>query len=118
MILPSGAATKSWFAWKAPKPGESYSMLVKVHGEASDPLVSMAANIDYYANFVVNVDTARSRLLVGVFGVVDSFPAFEAYVTYRGVTKVLFQLPPPAGNTVVNLVGSAGKFVAAAQSFP
>ena len=35
---------------------------------------------------------------------VCQFPAFEAYAQYGGTTTTLFQLPPPRGHTVVNLI--------------
>ena len=93
-------------------------MLLLVHGEAGDPHVRLAANIDYDIHFIVSVDVDNSRVLVGLFGKVDEFPAFEAYANFNGVTKTLFQLSPPTGNDVVNLLGLANVPVAAAASFP
>jgi len=93
-------------------------MRVDVTGAASDPLVAGAANIDYDVDFVIAVDAVKRRLLVGVFGELDSFPAFEAYANFNGVKKTLFQIPPPVGNTPFNLLGSAGEPVVAAVSFP
>lgn len=112
------AGLSDWYWTKIPKPGESLSMWLNLHGEASDPMVAGAANIDYDVDFVISVDVAKNRLLVGVFGLIDSFPAFEAYANFNGVKKALFQIPPPKGNTPANLIGNPSTRVAAAVSFP
>jgi hypothetical protein len=113
-----GKYSGDWFWTSIPKPGDSFAMLVEVKGAASDPLVHMAANIDYVVDFVIVVDAKKRRLLVGVFGKIDSFPAFEAYANFNGVKKTLFQILPPKGNTPFDLLGDANEDIAAAVSFP
>ncbi|MFL5033374.1 MAG: hypothetical protein ACJ8E1_26215 [Xanthobacteraceae bacterium] len=45
-------------------------------------------------------------------GLIDQFPAFEAYATINdGAAVTLFQIPPPPGNTVMNLPGKANRRV-------
>ncbi|MBX7229762.1 MAG: hypothetical protein K1X48_09175 [Burkholderiaceae bacterium] len=48
---------------------------------------------------------------VNFLGAIDAFPAFEAYASLCGVTRTLFQVPPPKGNTVVDLLGKAKRDV-------
>jgi hypothetical protein len=98
--------------------GDSYAYSIDMHGEASDPLVRVAANIDYDITFYVDIDFASRGIWVSVEGFVDAFPAFECYVKYNGITKTLFQLAPPKGNTVVNLLGYANRLVAGSLFIP
>jgi hypothetical protein len=44
--------------------------------------------------------------------------AYECYATFNGVTKALFTNSPPAGNTVVDLLGFAKRSVSGSVSFP
>jgi hypothetical protein len=90
---------------------------VDVKGEASDPLVSAAADIDYEGTFTVTILGPR-RLTVGFTGLIDAFPAFECYASVGGVTKTLFTAPPPPGNTVTNLPGAANRRIAGLVRFP
>ncbi len=79
-----------------------------VRGQAGDPLVVMAADIDYSGNFRIDLDRANpGQLTVSFNGFIDSFPAFEAYAEVGGRTQELFRTPPPPGNTVMNLLGRA-----------
>jgi len=48
----------------------------------------------------------------------DDFPTYECYATFNGVTKTLFTNSPPAGNTVVDLLGFAKRSVSGSVSFP
>ena len=116
LLRPIGARPIGWPVGREPKAGQPYAMLLRVHGEASDPLVGGAANIDYTVDFLISVE--NSRVLVGVIGLIDQFPAFEAYANFNGATKALFRIPPAQGNTVVDLVGSESEPVAAAVAFP
>jgi hypothetical protein len=77
------------------------------YGSASDPLVRMAACIDYSVVFIVTLRLASRTISVALEGEVDGFPAYEAYATAFGTTGTLLQLAPPAGNTVMNLLGDA-----------
>lgn len=83
-------------------------------GMAGDPLVSGAADIDYTGHLWVSLVKAFNKLLlvqVNFQGKIDAFPAFEAYASFRGVTKTLFQASPPKGNTVVDLLGGAERHI-------
>lgn len=111
-------AQQRWVRTPPPSLNDRYAMMVHITGEASDPLVYLAANIDYDFLFMVGVDGPNNRVLVGMFGLIDDFPAYEAYARLNGVTKTLFNIPPPPGNTVTNLLGDADRLVAAVISFP
>ena len=91
---------------------------IKVKGQASDPLVSAAADIDYEGLFNLTPDPGASRLTVDFDGKLDAFPAFEAYASFSGITKALFTVPPPSGNTVTNLLGGANRPIRGSASFP
>jgi hypothetical protein len=90
---------------------------VDVKGEASDPLVSAAADIDYEGTFTVT-RLRTGGLSVGFSGLIDAFPAFECYASVGGVTKTLFTAAPPPGNTVTNLPGAANRPVSGLVRFP
>jgi len=94
-----------------------FGMMVNVSGSASDPLVHMAANIDYDISFAVGVDPSNARVIVACVGFIDSYPAYECYARYADTTQTLFTLPPPKGNTVVDLLGGPTRAVTAATSF-
>jgi len=84
-----------------------YTSLV---GQAGDPLVALAADIDYIGVFFISLVKDLNKLLlvqVDFVGKIDAFPAFEAYASLCGVTRTLFQVPPPKGNEVDNLLGDA-----------
>jgi hypothetical protein len=93
-------------------------LMIKVTGKAGDPLVSAAADIDYIGLFTLTLDATGSRLTVDFDGKLDSFPAFEAYASFNGLAKALFTSPPPAGNTVTNLLGDANRPIRGSVSFP
>ncbi|HMU65850.1 MAG TPA: DUF3238 domain-containing protein [Cellvibrionaceae bacterium] len=97
----------------------SYHFYRKLDAAAGDPLVGMAADIDYTGELILTRHgTANSGRIEVVFeGKVDSFPAYECYANFGGVTKLLFQLRPPAGNTVLNLLGAATTPVSGRASF-
>jgi len=99
-------------------PSESkFGLMVNVKGAASDPCVRHAADIDYDVSFFVDVDKEVGRVSVACLGLIDDFPAFEAYAKYLGETHTLFNVPPPPGNTVVDLLGSANRAVAGVAMF-
>ncbi len=61
---------------------------------------------------------SRTRSVsVACVGFIDDFPAFEAYAKYLGETKTLFNVPPPPGNTVLNLLGAANRPLIGATMF-
>ncbi len=92
-----------------------YEYLLSVRGAASDPLVSASADIDYDGTFVIL--PTRRVVFVDFVGSIDAFPAFEAYARLGNVTKTLFRSAPPAGNTVVDLLGGASRPVRGFTSF-
>lgn len=91
---------------------------LRVIGQASDPLVSAAADIDYEGVFGITVHGGGTRCLVEFSGLIDAFPAFECYAQLDGHTKCLFTAPPPSGHTVTNLPGSANRRISGMASFP
>ncbi|HEY6527963.1 MAG TPA: DUF3238 domain-containing protein [Cellvibrionaceae bacterium] len=87
----------------------SYHFYRRLSASAGDPLVGMAADIDYTGSLILtrHGTTNSGKIVVDFEGMIDSFPAYECYATFNGVTKILFQSRPPAGNTVLNLLGEA-----------
>lgn len=83
-------------------------LFVEVVGQAGDPLVAAAADIDYEGTLSVKWQMNDS-IVVAFDGKVDSFPAFEAYATVGRETKALFRSAPPEGNTVMSLLGRANR---------
>lgn len=79
-----------------------------IEGAARDPLIFGSSDIDYCGVFTVAYspkvpDTCHIKF----DGYIDEFPAFECYASFNGNTKLLFQVPPPKGNTVMSLPGHA-----------
>ena len=63
-------------------------------------------DIDYTGKIIVDA-AARS---LEIDGLIDQFPAFEAYATINnGAGFTVFRMSPPAGNTVMNLPGAADR---------
>jgi hypothetical protein len=91
--------------------GKSYTMALDIVGMANDPLVSGSADIDYEGTFYVKAEASTGSLAVGFRGKIDAFPSFEAYAMFNSVTKTLFTLHSPPGNTVLNLPGAANRRV-------
>lgn len=89
------------------------SYWITVNGQESDPLVDFSADINYRAKFNLNLYPSRTgirnTLSVDVLGYIDAFPAFECYASLNGAITRLFAVPPPPGNTVMNLLGEADK---------
>jgi hypothetical protein len=72
------------------------------------PSSAVGGEIDMQASFVIDLNTKTVRFS----GIVDSFPAFEAYATVNdGAGVKIFNLAPPKGNTVMTLPGGAGTHV-------
>jgi hypothetical protein len=108
---------KRWNAADGQDLDKPFGMMVNVTGAASDPLVHAAANIDYDVSFAVGVDPSNARVIVACVGFVDDFPAYECYAKFADTTQTLFTLPPPKGNTVVDLLGGPTRAVTGAVSF-
>jgi hypothetical protein len=92
---------------------------IDVIGQAGDPLVTAAADIDYRGTFAIVVDPEDARRGIVTFeGRIDLFPAFECYARLGETTKCLFRSPPPVGNTVLDLLGGARRAVGGTARFP
>ena len=85
----------------------NFFITLSVKGAASDPCVNLAADIDYGGEISIFCSPRGGVVEVSFNGKIDSFPAFEMYAALNGVTKTLFRVPPPPGNTVASLVGGA-----------
>ncbi|HJQ60204.1 MAG TPA: hypothetical protein VJ890_25085 [Vineibacter sp.] len=91
---------------------------VKLVGMAGDPLVGMAADIDYSGTIMFSGGSMPGTLTVSFDGKIDAFPAYDCYVMFNNVTKSMFTNSPPAGNTVASLLGNANRPIKATASFP
>lgn len=98
-------------------PAGDFLIKLSVEGAASDPCVNLAADIDYQGDFEILCSISRGIVEVTFSGLVDSFPAFEMYASLNGITKTLFTLPPPPGNTVTDLLGGASTPVGGRATF-
>lgn len=85
------------------------AVILGVKGAGSDPLVHASADIDYTGDFQVIHHPQQNSLAVVFKGLIDDFPAFEAYARFNGVVQTLFTAPPSKGNTVVSLLGKASR---------
>ena len=84
---------------------------------ACDPLVVGSADIDYRGKLTIRGNLARGVFEVSFDGLIDAFPAFECYANYNNTTKTLFQVDPPPGNTVVNLLGPPNRRISGWVTF-
>jgi hypothetical protein len=92
------------------------TLSLRLVAAAGDPLVWAAADIDYEGTFTIT--TSGAGVIVNFDGKIDAFPAYDAYASYNGVTKSLFTIPPPPGNTVINLLGPANRPITGRAVFP
>lgn len=92
-------------------PGAARSLVLELDAAAGDPLVGMAADIDFVGS-VTFTRPVPTSLEVAFEGLIDAFPAYECYASLQGTTKLLFKSAPPAGNTVADLLGSANRPIA------
>jgi hypothetical protein len=70
------------------------------------PSSTVGGDIDYEGKVII--DRAARRIECDLK--IDAFPAFEAYATINdGAGVMMFQIPPPPGNTVMNLPGYASR---------
>jgi hypothetical protein len=91
---------------------------VQLEGKAGDPLVGLAADIDYEGTFTVSVGNTPGAVSVSFQGKIDAFPAYDCYASFNGVTKTIFTSSPPPGNTVSNLLGGANRPISGTAAFP
>jgi hypothetical protein len=85
------------------------SITLKLSAAAGDPLVGMAADIDYVGTFIISGGATPGSISVSFNGLIDSFPAYECYASFKGMTKQMWKSSPPPGNTVANLLGPANR---------
>ncbi len=110
-------ADMSRCSWMLAEDRSSIRLIVK--GQAADPLVSTAADIDYEGTFTITENhPIKGVVTVEFSGKIDAFPAFECYARMNNVTKTLFTAPPPPGNTVLSLPGPANRPVTGKVTFP
>jgi len=95
----------------------NFFIKLSVKAAASDPCVNLAADIDYEGDISIFCSPRGGLVEVNFSGKIDSFPAFEMYASLNGVTKPFFQVPPPSGNTVADLLGGASTPVAGRATF-
>ncbi len=82
-----------------------HQLICYVTAGVSNPLVPGSPDIDIKTAFSLNVATGR----VSISGWVDDFPAFEAYVSHNGNTKMLRRLGPKRGASPYSLFGPASR---------
>jgi hypothetical protein len=99
-------------------PGVFGSISIQLIGQAGDPLVGMAADIDYVGTITFSGGVMPGSVEVSFNGMIDDFPAYDCYATFNGVTKTLFTDSPPAGHTVANLLGPAKRAKTGRVMFP
>ncbi len=83
----------------------------------NNPLFAFSPDIDYQGKLQCIIAPGES-ISVMFNGLVDEFPAYEAYTSLNsGLVKSLFQLPPPPGNTPADLFGKANRSVSGVASW-
>jgi hypothetical protein len=55
----------------------------KLTAAAGDPLVGMAADIDYNGILSIDLDLGTSKITVSFEGKIDAFPEYDCYVQHR-----------------------------------
>ena len=98
--------------------GVFLSLNVELSAAAGDPLVGMAADIDFEGTFTIAKGASPTDLTVSFNGTIDAFPAYDCYAAFNNVTKTVFTNSPPAGNTVADLLGGANRAVSGSATFP
>lgn len=93
------------------------SLTVRLEAAAGDPLVGMAADIDYVGDLTVSRPVPDGPVTVRFQGLIDAFPAYDCYASLDGRTQTMFTSAPPPGNTVVNLLGPANRPISASVTF-
>jgi hypothetical protein len=118
---PMNRCTFSGGESEPPDRGTPFTQIFHLRASAFDPLVSLAADIDYLGSFTITTTPGIEGDVVQIDWTlsVDAFPAFEAYVERDGEVTTLLMEPPPAGNTVEDLLGPANRsFGGAVTLFP
>jgi hypothetical protein len=94
------------------------SLNLELVGKAGDPLVGMAADIDYEGTVTISVGSTPGAVTVSFDGKIDAFPAYDCYANFNGVTKEVFKSSPPPGNTVADLLWYANRPISKTARFP
>jgi len=91
-----------------PRPANEF-VRIRMDCAASNPCAPTSrlfGDIDF--NGTIEIDTVQRTIEFD--GMLDQFPAFEAYATINdGAGARMFQESPPPGNTVMNLPGPANR---------
>jgi hypothetical protein len=98
-------------------PQRTGSITLQLSAAAGDPLVGMAADIDYAGTLTVSRPAPGGAVTVQFDGTIDDFPAYDCYASLNGRTQVIFTSAPPAGNTVMDLLGVATRPVTGRVTF-
>jgi hypothetical protein len=93
------------------------AIALKLSAAAGDPLVGMAADIDYVGTFTISGRATPGSLSVSFDGLIDAFPAYECYASFNGMTKQVWKSSPPPGNTVADLLGPANRPISGRADF-
>jgi hypothetical protein len=81
---------------------------IKISAAVSNPLTPPGSpDIDFNTDIRINYAMGKIKLA----GMVEPFPAFEAYVIHEGRTFTLFQRPPDPGASPLWLYGPPNKSV-------
>lgn len=84
---------------------------VTLQGSAKNPCFSVAGiklspNLDYEGILTITLDETRQRATVGFEGNIETYPAFEMYVSANGgAPHTLFQHPALPGTSPIDLAG-------------
>lgn len=89
---------------------------IELVAQAGDPLVGLAADIDFTGTLTVVMPSA-GVVTVTFQGLIDDFPAYDCYASFGGAAKTMFTSAPPPGNTVVDLLGSASRPIGGTVTF-
>lgn len=89
----------------SPAPGGATVIRLSVEGSDNNPCSPGTPDIDYTGTFVIHVRPATGQVEVAFEGLVDGFPAYEAYARIGTVTQTLFNFGP--AGAPLSLFGSA-----------
>lgn len=93
----------------------SKSVSMKLTGSTKNPClkvgpVKLTPNLDYSGTILIALHEDGQQASITFNGHVETYPAFEMYVSVNGGAPVtVFQLPVVSGKTAANLVGPAAR---------
>ena len=104
MLLPQ---TTISYPTGAPRPANQL-IRIRMDCAASNPC-SPSSRLFGDIDFTGTIEIDIAQRTIEFNGLLDQFPAFEAYATINdGAGVTMFQESPPTGNTVMNLPGLTG----------